>query len=101
MEIKKEHLTLDTDTEDTLTLCLDQGDVECAIMASFPIGEKDYVALLPLSKVEGVEEDEVLLYSYTREGEEFQLQEITDEDEFELVADTFDEMLDEAAFEDM
>ena len=101
MEIKKEHLNLDTDTEDTITLSLDQGDVECAIMASFPIGDKDYVALLPLSKVEGVEEDEVLLYSYTREGEEFQLQEITDEDEFELVADTFDEMLDEAAFEDM
>lgn len=101
MEIKKEHLNLDTDTEDTITLSLDQGDVECAIMASFPIGDKDYVALLPLSEVEGVEEDEVLLYSYTREGEEFQLQEITDEDEFELVADTFDEMLDEAAFEDM
>jgi hypothetical protein len=94
-------LNLDRNTEDTITLSFENGEVECAIMASFPVNNKDYIALLPLSKIDGLDDDEILLYSYTRQGEEFDLQEITDEDEFDLVADTFDEMLDEAAFNDM
>lgn len=101
MEQNKEMLNLEPDSEDTITLSLENGDVECAIMASFPLNGKDYVALLPLSAIEGIEENEILLYSYTRNGEEFDLQEITDEEEFDLAADTFDEMLDEAAFNDM
>ncbi len=89
------------DSEDTITLSLETGDVECAIMASFPVDQKDYVALLPLSPIDGIEEDEVLLYSYTKNGDEIELGEITDEEEFEIVADAFDELLDEAAFDEM
>ncbi len=101
MEENKEMLNLDQNSEDTITLSLADGDVECAIVASFPLNEKNYVALLPLTVLEGMTEDEILLYSYTRNGEEFELQEITEEEEFELAADAFDEMLDEAAFNDM
>ena len=89
------------DGEDTITLSLETGDVECAIMASFPVDRKDYVALLPLSPIDGIEEDEILLYSYTKNDDEIELGEITDEEEFEIVADAFDELLDEAAFDEM
>lgn len=94
-------LYLDEEMEDTITLVLEQGEVECGIIASFPLEGKDYVALLPLTPIEGLEENEILLYAYTREGEEFDLIDIEDDDEFEKVADAFDEMLDEAAFQDM
>lgn len=94
-------LYLDEEMEDTITLILEQGEVECGIIASFPLEGKDYVALLPLTPIEGLEENEILLYAYTREGDEFDLIDIEDDDEFEKVADAFDEMLDEAAFQDM
>lgn len=101
MEQNKEMLNLDQNSEDTITLSFAEGDVECAIIASFPLNGKDYTALLPLSTIEGIEEDEILLYSYTKNGDELNLQEITDEEEFDEVADAFDEMLDEAAFNEM
>lgn len=94
-------LYLDEEMEDTITLVLEQGEVDCGIIASFPLEGKDYVALLPLTPIEGLEENEILLYAYTREGDEFDLIDIEDDDEFEKVADAFDEMLDEAAFQDM
>lgn len=93
-------LYLDDENEDTIILSLEDGDVECGIVASFPLNGKDYVALLPLSPLEGLEEDEILLYAYTREDDDFQLIEIEDDDEFDAVADFFDELLDEAAFND-
>lgn len=94
-------LYLEEEMEDTITLILEDTQVECGIIASFPLEGKDYVALLPLEEVEGLEENEILLYAYTREQGEFQLIEITDDDEFDNVADAFDEMLDEAAFHEM
>lgn len=93
-------LYLDDENEDTIILSLEDGDVECGIVASFPLNGKDYVALLPLSPLEGLEEDEILLYAYTREDDDFQLIEIENDDEFDAVADFFDELLDEAAFND-
>lgn len=94
-------LYLDGEAEDTITIYLENGEIECGIIASFPLGDKDYVALLPLEEVEGLSEDEILLYAYTKDGNELNLIEITDEDEFDRVADTFDEMLDDAAFNDL
>ena len=91
----------DFDVEDTITLSFEEGDVECSILASFPLNNKDYIALLPLAPVEGIEEDEILLYAYKMNGDDIELEEILDEDEFDLVADTFDEMLDEEAFNEM
>lgn len=94
-------LFLDEEMEDTITLVFEDGEVECGIVASFPVGDKDYVALLPLEEVDGIAEDEILLYSYTKEGDEFTLTEILDDDEFDQVADAFDELLDDAAFNEM
>ncbi len=87
--------------EDTITLNINEQEVECGIVASFPAGGKDYVALLPKTPIEGYAEDEVLLYRYTRQEDDFQLYQIEDDDEFELAADAFDELLDEEMFNDM
>ena len=83
-------LTLDDDTE-----------VECAIVAIYPAGDKEYIALLPLGGVEE-EEGEVLLYRYFEdENGEPQLDNIESDEEYEIAADAFDEMLDSEEYDEL
>ena len=45
--------------DDTMTLSFDDGaEIECAVIAVFPVGERNYIALLPFED-QGVDEDEV------------------------------------------
>lgn len=85
----------------TITLTLDDGtELECTVLATFPVGEKEYVALLPMNQTE--EEQEVFLYQYKQlENEELELLNIEDDAEYDAVADAFDELLDEEEFFDM
>ena len=56
------------DDEDiVVTLDLDDGSqVECEILTIFTVGERDYIALLPLDENgEGNEEGEVFIYRYS------------------------------------
>ena len=92
------------DEESTVTLTLDDdSEIECAILTIFPVKDKDYIALLPLTdKGEPNEEGEVLLYRYSEdENEQPNLENIEDDDEYEAVADAFDEILDDAEFEEL
>ena len=87
--------------EDTITLTLDDGtEIECAVLAVFPVGEQDYIALLPL---DDEEEGEVYLYRFSEEedGEEITLDDIEDDEEFERVSDAFDELLDSEEFDEL
>lgn len=88
--------------EATVTLTLDDDtEVECAIVSIFPVGEKEYIALLPLEGNEA-EEGEVFIYRYTESAEgEPNLENIEDDDEYEVVADAFDELLDSEEFDEM
>ena len=64
-------------TEDTITLLLDGGkEVECDILAIFPIREQFYVALMPQTPIEGYEEGEYFLYRYSSDGENVELSDI-------------------------
>lgn len=85
----------------TFTLDLDDGSsVECDIVAVFPIGDKDYIALLPTTGKDA--NNEVYLYGYKEsEDGEPSLIYIDDEDEYEAVVDAFDELMDEDEFEDL
>ena len=77
------------DDEDiVVTLDLDDGSqVECEILTIFTIGERDYIALLPLDENgEENEEGEVFIYRYSEDSEG---------------NPSLDELLDEAAFEEM
>lgn len=68
----------------TLNLELDSGEtVECEVVGTFEVDEKEYIALLPEN------DDRVLIYIYQEEGDDLVLENIEDEDEFERVSDTF------------
>lgn len=96
---------MEDDGEDMrVTLSLDDGsDVECAILTIFDVNEQDYIALLPLDvNGEGNEDGEVYIYRYFEDNDgNPSLENIQDDDEYEAVADRFDELLDEEAFDDM
>ena len=80
----------------TVTLTLeDDTELECIVLTIFQAGDKDYIALLPMEG-QDAEEGEVFLYRYseTEDGTP-NLENIEDDDEYELVADAFDELLDE------
>ena len=87
-----------------VTLDLDDGSsVECQILTIFEAEGRDYIALLPLDENGDDNEDgEVFIYRYSEDAEgNPSLENIEDDDEYEVVSDRFDELLDEAEFEDL
>ena len=64
---------------------------------------RDYIALLPVDEDEQPNEDgEVFIYRYSEDAEgNPSLENIEDDEEYEVVSDRFDELLDEAEFEDL
>lgn len=95
---------VDDESDMQVTLSLDDGsEVECAILTIFELEEQNYIALLPLDEDGNEnEEGEVFIYRYFEDEEgNPSLENIEDDEEYEAVADRFDELLDEAAYEDM
>ena len=94
----------ETDGEEmTVTLTLDDGkELECVVLTIFPAGDKEYIALLPMEE-EGDEDDgEVYLYRYSEDEDGMpNLENIEDDDEYEIVADAFDELLDEQEYDEV
>ena len=89
-------------TEDTISLMLDGGkEVECDILAIFPVKEQFYIALIPQTPLEGYEEGEYFLYRYSSDGENVELSDIESEEELEAAEDKFEELLDEEEFNSM
>ena len=89
---------------DTMTLDLDDGGkLECIVLNVFPVNNREYIALLPMNDEGHVEEDaQIFLYRFEELGDdEVNLETIEDDDEFELVSDYFDEMLDEQEFTEL
>ena len=88
--------------EMTVTLTLDDGsDLECVVLTIFEAGENDYIALLPLDGNE-CEDDEVFLYRYRENADGTpELDNIISDEEYEIVADAFDELLDEAEYDEI
>lgn len=92
----------DGQEEMTVTLTLeDDTEVECVVLTIFTASEKDYIALLPIEGEEA-EEGEVYLYRYS-ESEDGQpnLENIEDDNEYEIVADAFDELLDSQEYDEL
>lgn len=92
---------LEDDEPMFVTLDLDDGSqLECEVLTIFEVNGQDYIALLP--NPEDDENEEVYIYRYDEDEEgNPSLTNIEDDDEYEAVADRFDELLDEAAFDDM
>ncbi|MBE5942255.1 MAG: DUF1292 domain-containing protein [Lachnospiraceae bacterium] len=88
--------------EDTITLYLDNNkEVECDILAIFPIKDQHYIALMPQKPIEGYEAGEYFLYRYQSDGKNVDISDIESEEEWEIVEDKFEELLDEDEFNSM
>lgn len=86
--------------EEIMTLTLEDGtEIECAVIAIFPVEEKEYIALLPL---ENQEDGEIFLYGYEEDEEGgFELVSIELDEEYENVTKAFDEILDDAELDEL
>ncbi len=92
--------------EMTVTLELDDGtSVTCAIVTILTVNEQDYIALLPLDENDENKNGEVWFYRYCEDEDDVnsdpELSYIEDDDEYELVADAFDEFLDNEEFDEL
>lgn len=86
----------------TVTLTLDDDVVkECAVLTIYEAGGHEYIALLPLDDNGDPEGDDVYLYRYEEVDGEPTLDNIEDDDEYEIAADAFDELLDEQEFDEL
>lgn len=74
--------------------------LECAVLTIYEAGGRQYIALLPLDE-NGEEEGDVYIYRYIEtDPENPDLENIEDDEEYEIAADAFDEWLDEQEFEE-
>ena len=96
----------DEDDEMTVTLELDDDSVvTCAIVTILTVTDQDYIVLLPLEENGDANKDgEVWFYRFTEdendEESEPVLDYIEDDEEYERVAEAFDEFLDSAEFDE-
>ena len=88
--------------EITVTLTLDNDEVlECAVLTIYEAGGRQYIALLPLDE-NWEEEGDVYIYRYIEtDPENPDLENIEDDEEYEIAADAFDEWLDEQEFNEL
>ena len=85
----------------TLTLD-DDSTVECAIITILPVEEKNYIVLLPLDENGENEDGEVYLYRYVADPNGgAALDNIESDEEYELVAEAFDEWLDAQEYDEI
>lgn len=92
--------------EMTLTLDLEDGTtVECAVITILTVEGRDYIVVLPLDENGQNSDGEVWFYRYSENlddpNEEPELGYIDDDDEYENVADAFDEYLDNCEFDEV
>ena len=90
---------------ETVTLELDGGEeITCDVISIFPVNidntERMYIALLDQN---ATEDSDIFLYraSNLEDPDNIQIDNIEDDDEFEIVADAFDELLDDEELNDM
>ena len=100
-ECRKDPLDIDNikksveDGEDiTVTLALDDDtELECVVVAIFKVQDKDYIALLPR---EDNDDEQAFLYRLKNTLDSgLELENIVDDNEFELVAEAFDVLTEE------
>ncbi len=92
------------DEEDIcVTLDMDDGtQVECEILTIFEVDGRDYIVLYPLTE-NGHENNDGTVYIYRYLEDEDgnpSLENIQNDDEFKVVEEKFDELLDEAEYEE-
>ena len=86
----------------TVTLTLDNDEVvECAVLTTYEAGGNEYIALLPMDEAGEEATGDVYLYRYREVDGEPTLENIDDDEEYEIAADAFDQWMDEQEFEEL
>lgn len=97
-EIMDEEMTVELDLEDGT-------HVVCAIITILETQGKDYIVLLPLDENGENTDGEVWFYRYIEDKDDVNaepvLEYIEEDDEYELVADAFEEYLDNVEFDEL
>jgi len=96
-------MATEKDEELLVTLTLDNDEeITCAVLTIFESEEKEYIALLPVDESGENEDGEIFLYRFLDQGDDEPiLENILDDDEYEIVADAFDQWLDTIEYEEM
>lgn len=92
----------DDEMDMSVTLTLeDGGECKCLVLTIFEAAGRDYIALLPMDE-NIAEEGEVFLYRYLEDADgNPDIENIESDDEYEIVADAFDELLDAAEYDEI
>ena len=89
----------------TVTLNLDEGDVECAVVDIFEHKGRDYIILQPLDENGENHDGSYWIYRYSENpddpNEEPVIDYIEDDAEYEEVDEAYDEYLDSQEFDEM
>lgn len=97
-DFEAEEMTVELELEDGVK-------VECAVITILEVEGNDYIVLLPLDEDGENTDGEVWFYRYSENendpNEEPVLGYIDDDDEYEMVADAFDEFLDASEFDEL
>ena len=90
---------------EVVTLTLDDNEeVECSIITTYAIEDKEYIVLLPLDENGENEDGDVWIYRFVRDttgGNDHEIINIEDDDEYEIAVDKFDEWLDTQEFNEV
>ena len=87
------NISIEEEEEDIITLEFDDDTaVDCYVMGTFELNDKEYIALAPEDGT-----DDVYIYGYKQVNEdEFEIIDIESEEEFDAAAAEFDAIMDEA-----
>lgn len=69
----------------------DDTEVPCAVLGIFECDGREYIAITPKEQVDGEDEAEVYFYRYSEDGDEVKLDDVETDEEWNKVADIFDE----------
>ncbi len=97
MDISPIDKILDENNEDPITLYDEENrEIEFDQVAVIPLNEKIYVILKPITEIEGVADDEALVFVIEEVEDEDTLVLVDDEQIIDLVFDEYYKLLDEA-----
>ncbi|MBO4534899.1 MAG: DUF1292 domain-containing protein [Clostridia bacterium] len=92
----REEFVVDEDNEETLVLAGPDGEeIEFVEIAGIALGDKYYCILQPVELLEGMQEDEALVFEVTQGEEDDNFQLVLDDDIIDQVFDEYDRLLDE------
>ncbi|GEM_PF-1755767 len=95
----EEMIRPDMEEDLTITLSLEDGDIECEVITTLEAGENSYIVVTPVDGMYRGEEVDYWIYRYHVEDDEPVLESIMSDQEYEDVMDAYEEFLDTLDFE--